>query len=179
MLADDKKSDFKSKFVERMYNPLQLRIMIAVSVLAAGYLGIYMPLDSTISETNGKLAKEQRRLGLARDIEHLRAQVATFKDRLPEQRDPNEWVEYVLAGIRDYPLKLVSLDAKPPLDVGPYKAVVLKIELEGAFRDMESLMRWLESNEKRLFRIDAVKISPHRSGNGTLIMQLTVLGVMG
>ena len=62
--------------------------------------------------------------------------------------------------------------------MGPYKAIVLRIELEGAYADLHGFLGWLETNE-RLFRIDTVKIQPHRSGDGTLIMQLTVLGVMG
>jgi hypothetical protein len=84
----------------------------------------------------------------------------------------------VLSGVRNFPLKLVQLDADSSRDVGPYKAVVLRIEFEGAFPDMDAFLRWLESNE-RLFRIDTVKIAPHRSGNGLMFMQLTVLGVMG
>ena len=137
-----------------------------------------MPLSGEIEETSRKLASEKKRLDLARDIEHLRAQHKTIKHRLPEKSDTNEWVQYVLGGVRRFPLKLVTLDSDPLRHVGPYKAVVLRIELEGQFPDMNGFLGWLETNE-RLFRADSVRIQPHRSGNGTLVMQLTVLGVMG
>jgi hypothetical protein len=51
------------------------------------------------------------------------------------------------------------------------------VELEGAFPDMNAFLAWLETNE-RLMRVDSVRIQPHRSGNGSLVMQVTILGVM-
>ena len=172
------KSARNAKLLERLHNPLQLRALVTGSLLLAGYFGIYLPLSSGIVDTTRQLNQEQKRLELARDIEHLRTQVESYKDRLPAGKDPNEWVQYVLGGIRGFPLKLVTLDVDTPRDLGPYKAVVVRVELEGAFHDMDALLRWFESNE-RLFRVDSLNINPHRSGNGTLVMQLTVLGVMG
>lgn len=171
-------SDRKAKLLEWLHNPHQLRALVTGSLLLAGYVGIYTPLNNGIVDTARRLNQEQKRLDLARDIEHLRTQVESYKDRLPAAKDPNEWVQYVLGGVRGFPLKLVTLDVDTPREMGPYKAVVVRFELEGAFHDMDALLRWFESNE-RLFRVDAVNINPHRSGNGTLVMQLTVLGMMG
>ena len=178
MSATKDSEGLKANLIERLYNPLQLRVFITVTVLLIAYAGVFMPLDSSIVETTRQLAQEQRRLELARDIEHLRTEQKQFENRLPKQRDPNEWVEYLLGGIRGLPLKLVMLDAKTPQDIGPFKAVVLICELEGAFQDMEQLIRWIEFND-RLFRVDSVRIAPHRSNNGLLVIQLIVLGVMG
>ena len=169
---------WKGNLIDRLHNPLQLRIFITATILSIAYAGVFMPLDSSIAETARQLAKEQRRLNLARDIEHLKSEYKRFENRLPKERDPNEWVEFLLGGIRGLPLKLVLLDSKTPQDVGPFKAVVLICELEGAFQDMDQLIRWIEFND-RLFRIDSVRIAPHRSNNGMLVMQLIVLGVMG
>ncbi len=178
MSATEPSTSLKARLIERLHDPVQLRVFIVSMALTAGYLFVYMPLSSEITETTRQLTKEQQRLELARDIEHLRAEQRRFESRLPKKRDPNEWVEYLLGGIRVLPLKLVALDSKAPQDVGPFKAIVLNCELEGAFQDMEQLLRWIEFND-RLFRIDSVKISPHRSNNGTLVMQLVVLGVLG
>jgi Tfp pilus assembly protein PilO len=178
MSATETRGGFKANLIERLHHPVQLRVFITATVLLVGYGGVYMPLDSSIAESTRQLTREQQRLNLARDIEHLRAEQKRFQDRLPRERDPNEWVQYLLGGIRTLPLKLVTLDAKTPLDVGPFKAIVLHCELVGSFHDMEQLLRWIEFND-RLFRIDSVKISPHRSNDGTLVLQLVVLGVMG
>jgi hypothetical protein len=177
-MSDAQRSKMAAGLLDRLHNPMQLRVFLTASVLFISYATVYMPLDSSIADTTRMLTLEDKRLSLARDIEHLRAQQKGFQDRLPEVRDPNEWVEYVLGEIRTLPLKLVTLEAKTPVDVGPFKAVVLICELEGAFHDMEQLVRWLEYND-RLFRIDSVRITPHRSNNGLLVMQLMILGVMG
>jgi Tfp pilus assembly protein PilO len=178
MSANDTTNGLKANLIERLHHPMQLRIFITAVVLLVGYGGVYMPLDSSIADTVQRLSNEERRLGLARNIEFLRAQQKKFQDRIPKLRDPNEWVEYMLGEIRTLPLKLVALEAKTPQDVGPYKAVVLNCEMEGAFHDIEKLLRWIEFNE-RLLRVDSVRISPHRSNSGTLVLHLIVLGVMG
>ena len=176
--AIGQQAQLKAKLLERLHNPTQLRAIVTGLVLLVGYVGVYMPLSGGMEATGRELTQEQKRLELACDVEHLRAQFDRFKHRLPKQRDPNEWVQYVLDGVRKFPLKLAKLDAEAARDLGPYKAVVLRMEFEGAFSDLDSFLGWLETNE-RLFRVDTVKIAPHRSGNGTLVLQMVVLGVMG
>jgi hypothetical protein len=178
MSATENTGGLKAALLERLHHPVQLRVFIAAVALLVGYAGVYMPLDNSVTDITCQLKQAEHRLDLARDIEHLRTEQKRFQDRLPKERDPNEWVEYLLSGIRALPLKLVNLDSKTPLDIGPFKAVVLNCELEGGFHDMEQLLRWIEFND-RLFRIDSVRIVPHRSNNGMLVMQLIILGVMG
>jgi hypothetical protein len=172
------KQNFKTQLVQQLHSPGRLRALVTGLMLLIGYVAIYMPLSNEIAATTEELATEQRRLELARRIERLQVQCRGFEPRLRDKHDPNEWVQYVLTGIRGLPLKLTTLDSDPPRLMGPYQAVVLRIELEGTFRDLSAFVRWLETNE-RLFRVDAVKIAPHRTGQGVLVMQLTVLGVMG
>lgn len=174
----DKQAQLKASLLEHLYNPAKLRGLVTVVVLLLGYLGVYMPLSGSIDGTGRNLRKEERRLELACEVEHLRTQFDSFKNRLPAKRDANEWVQYVLDGVRKLPLKMAKLDSEAARDVGPYKVVVLRMELEGAFKDLDKYLEWLETNP-RLIRIDSVRIAPHRSGNGVLVMQLVVLGVMG
>jgi hypothetical protein len=178
MASHDQKNPMVTQLLDRLHDPVQLRALTTCLVLLVGYAAAYMPLADQIEATSRTLAAETKRLDAAREIESLRSQYEKFRDRLPEKSDPNEWVEYVLGGVRRFPLKLVQWDSEPIREVGPYKAVALRVELEGAFPDMNGFLNWLETNE-RLFRIDLVRIQPHRSGNGTMVMQLTVLGVMG
>jgi Tfp pilus assembly protein PilO len=173
-----RKSTFQDRLMDRLRDPVQLRIFLTCTVLLAGYGAIYMPLADRIEASSRQLAAETKQLDLAREIENLRSQYEKFKKRVPEKSDAKEWVQYVLDGIRRFPLKLVTFDSEPLKEVGPYKAIALRIELEGTFPDMNGFLAWLETND-RLFRIDQVRIQPHRSGNGTMVMQLNVLGVMG
>lgn len=175
--TSNNKLDFR-QLLERLHDPFRLRVLVTGLMLVVGYAGIYMPLSSRIDDTTRKLSQERRRQELADQIDTLRAQVSKFQARLPDNTDTNEWVEYVLEGIRKFPLKLNTLDSDSPRRVGPYEAMVLRIDLEGEFHDLDAFLHWLETNQ-RLFRVDSAKIAPARQASGELTMQLTLLGVKG
>jgi len=175
-VAKGKSSIDYKKLLGRLNDPVQLRVFITAVMLGIGYFGICMPLSGRIDETSKKLNQERKRQRLAEDVRHLEQQVAKFELRLPEGTDSNEWVQYVLDGTREYPMKLASLDSDAPKRVGPYTAVVLRMEIEGDYRDLDSFLCWLEGNE-RLFRVDSARIAPARHSLDTLVMQLTLLGL--
>jgi Tfp pilus assembly protein PilO len=177
MTLSETKADLK-KLVERLHDPFQLRLFLAAVAVVVGYAGIYVPLASRIEKTSQKLASQQKRKQLAADIEHLRAEVEVLNTRLPENTDTNEWVQYVLDGVRETPLKLNNLDSDAPQRVGPYEAIVLHLELQGAFGDLDAFLDWVESNQ-RLFRVDSARIAPPTSHSDQLLMQLTLLGLKG
>jgi Tfp pilus assembly protein PilO len=178
----------KANLIERLHDPLQLRILLIGLVLAAGYGGIYMPLAAQIAETTAKLGRERKRAELARSLEQLQAQYRSFAKRLPRQADGKEWMQYMYEGIRKFPLKPCRLDCPPPKRLGPYQTVILEIQLEGSLFDLDQFLRWLESNP-RLFRVDEISIAPVKTkqqgkGKGepdldNMAMKLTVLGLAG
>jgi Tfp pilus assembly protein PilO len=177
MQTDDNKASLRD-LLERLHDPFRLRVLVTGVMLLVGYAGIYMLLSGRIEETTRKLSNERKRQQLANDIESLREQVDKFQDRLPENTDTNQWVKYVLDGIRRFPLKLSNMDSHSPQRVGPYEAVVLDINVEGEFAELDSFLHWLETND-RFFRVDSAKIAPVRNENGKLSMQLTLLGLKG
>jgi len=166
------------RLLEQLRDPARLRMVTAGLTLLIGYAGIYMPLSRRIDQTSRNLQRECKRQEMANDVEFLRAQVEKFQDRLPENTDTNEWVQYVLNGIRKFPLKLVTLDSDSPRRCGPYDAVVLHVDLEGDFHDLDALLHWLEANQ-RLFRVESVAIAPASDRTDKLAMRLTLLGVKG
>ena len=170
------KSDLKSRLLDRLRDPLQLRIFVTATVLLVGYAGIYAPLSGNIADATAQISHEQNLCQLASDVEHLRSQYQGFADRVPPQGDSKEWVQYLLAGIRRFPLRLTGLDCDAVRDLGPYKATALRVELEGGFFDVDAFLRWLESNP-RLLRIDTLRIAPQAQGH-LLNVQLTILGMM-
>jgi Tfp pilus assembly protein PilO len=164
-----------AKLWDWLHHPLHLRIVLTSAVLLGWYFGIHSTLSDAIDQTSRRVERTRKRVALAHEIESLREQVKSFQDRLPEKTDANEWVAYILAGVRRWPLKLNLLDTEATKDVGPYKAMVLRLDLEGSYQDLNAFLQWIESNH-RLLRIDVVRIEPKRSGLGA---QLTILGVMG
>ncbi|MFI5461651.1 MAG: type 4a pilus biogenesis protein PilO [Isosphaerales bacterium] len=167
-----------NRVLDRLHDPLSLRAVLTLVVLVTWYVGFEMPLSTTIETTTRQIAQERKRLEWAREIEALRDQVGKFQDRLPQKTDSNEWIQYMLSGVRAFPLKLVLLDAEMPKELGPYKVMVLRLGLEGNYHDLNEFLRWLEANP-RLLRIDSIRIEPQRGGSGVLGARLIVLGVTG
>lgn len=174
----DKAVSTKAKLLAHLRNPARLRGLMTGLMLLVGYAGVFTPLNGGIQATTLQLKQERQRLELAGEVEKLRNQFARFKDRLPKERDSNEWVNYMQAGIRTFPLKMLKMEKGDARDLGPYKAVVLRMELEGTFGNLDSFLEWLETNP-RLIRVDSIKIAPPRNAGSLLTMQLVVLGVMG
>jgi Tfp pilus assembly protein PilO len=176
--TEDRRTSLKAKVLERLHDPVQLRVCVVSAVLLVGYGAIYMPLSKRIDETTRKLDREKKLYELAGSMKRLQEQYRSFHDRLPPQVDTKEWVHYVLEGVRSFPLKLNKLDCREPEKVGPYLAVVLQIEMEGSFFDIDKFLRWLETN-RRMFRADDVRIGLSQTSNDVMVIRLTVLGIMG
>ncbi len=174
--TEDRRADWKSDLLKRLHDPLQLRIGVTAIVLALGYGAVYVPMSGQIAETSRKLGQDRQRLALARSIEQLQKQYRRFQHRIPQHVDTEEWVQYLLDGIRQFPLVMSTLDRRPPRGVGPYKVVVLHVELRGTFFDLDEFLRWVESNE-RLLHIGSMKLSP--SGGDVMTLNLTISGLTG
>lgn len=177
MQSGDYRAEFR-ELLERLHDPFRLRVLVTGVMLLVGYAGIYMPLSGRIEETNRKLGNEHKRQALANEVDGLRSQVQKFQGRLPDDTDTNQWVHYVLDGLRQFPLKLTSMNSQSPQRVGPYEAVVLDVHVEGEFNELDSFLHWLETN-RRLFRVNSAKIAPARNENDKLTMQLSLLGLKG
>jgi Tfp pilus assembly protein PilO len=179
--AGERRSDLKSNLLERLHDPMQLRIGVMASVFLLGYVAICMPLNDQIDAVTKKLARDQNLVDLAINMEQLQKQFRGFSDRVPTQTDTNEWMQYVIEGTRQIPsLKVNNYISRELKQVGPYNAVVLQINMEGSFDDLNRFLVWLESN-RRLIRIDTITIVPPKTSEkaGDLAMQLTVLGMTG
>jgi Tfp pilus assembly protein PilO len=177
MEAQERRASKKSELLERLHDPTQLRVLLTVAVLGIGYAAIYTPLETRIAAARLQLADARMQLSLADDVEQLRKQFRQVEKRLPKEADADEWVQYLLAGIRRSPLKLDSFSPGVTKPLGPMQTVMLKIKLIGSLADLDQFLQWLESNE-RLFRVDTVSIVPGKDG-GDLGMEITVIGAMG
>ena len=169
-----------TRLINLAYSPVKLRVLLAALMLGGWYGGYAMPTGTEIDESTKQVERERKRLGLAKDIEKLRKQVARFQDRIPKGVDPNEWLQYMLAGSRNFELKIASIDTGTPKAAGPYKAVVIRMELEGSLKEVESFLRWIESNH-RLLRIDSIALTPRKdakSGRNGMGASLVILGLV-
>lgn len=162
----------------RLKDPLQLRFFVGIGMALAWYAGVYLPASAGTDEATKARADASAHAAVAREIQALRAEAAKFRDRLPAGTDPNEWVEYLLAGLRDRPVRLLKIEPKGVRKHGPFPVVILQIELGGRFADLDAALSWIEDNP-RLLRVDSASFDRGRGTDRDLLLRLTVLGVMG
>lgn len=163
---------------EQLRDPFRFRIFVTIIALAIAYLGVFGTLSGRIDEAKRKLKKESEREALAQEVELLRAQKQFFEHRLTKDADANEWIQYLLGGVRGLPLELINLDSEDERKVGSYKCVAMRLSVSGEIEHLDALLHWLETNE-RIFRIDVFQIEPARDNEKQRIMNITLLGLKG
>jgi Tfp pilus assembly protein PilO len=177
MATETKKPTRLAKLAQRLRDPLQFRIFVAAVIVAVGYVGVYMPLDGRITAIKKNIKKTKVNSKLSKQVETLQKQVDRVAKRLPKDTDTNEWLQYVLGGVRKFPVHLHSVDPTGVKDVGPFEAVVVEVSMSGYFDGLDGFLRWVETND-RLLRIDRVGIAPAK-GSDELQMKVTILGLRG
>ena len=178
----ERRAGLRGQLIDRLHDPLQLRMIVIGLIVGVGYLAVYTPLEERISQTLEKINHERKLGELAIKIEQLEGQCGKFVKLLPQQSDKKEWLQYILEGARRFPVTLTNVDVTASKQVGPYQAAVLRIEATGSYYDLDQLLRWFEANP-RLLRVDTIDIGLVKGGDkpdkDLLVMQLTVLGLGG
>ena len=87
--SEERRAEKKSSLLERLHDPLQLRLIVTGTVLAIGYVAVYMPFDKNIVATAHQLDDCQKRLCLADDVRAFAEAVSAGResDFPPPRRD--------------------------------------------------------------------------------------------
>ena len=156
-------------------DPVKMRLAVIVAMTAVAIMAVYRPLAGQIETKQRQLAAQRRRANIIAGAEALRKQAKTYRPRISEKSDTNEWVQYVLTGLRESGVKLRDMSSRQPRRVGPYKAIVLTVEVEGNYRTVKDLMQWLEQSD-RLLRVDSIRCRKHTE---SIMMKVILLGLVG
>ena len=173
-LDKEKIEQYKALALKHLSNPRKLRLLVISVLVLATVAGVHVPFTHWIGRNRALAAEKKRCLGTIRDVEALRQEVDSYRGRLPAGADTNDWVQYVLAGLRQVRLRLRDMSSKPPQTVGPYRTVTLSIDVEGTYPEMKRFVEWLEQSD-RLLRVDSVRLAKQSNG---LLMRLVLLGVV-
>jgi hypothetical protein len=172
--ASAKKSSAASKWATRLRGRSRMAVAAVGGVFLVGFLGIARPLSQRIDGADERLAKATVRAQLASEVADLRHQASLYQKKLPRGVDPNDWTNYLLEGIRGERVKLVRLEPKEILSLGPCKVLAWQVELEGSFESLGRVVEWLE-NGRRLVRIDRCILQS--GAGGSVGMTLLVKGL--
>jgi hypothetical protein len=164
----------KARIAGLVGDPGKMRLAVIVLVTGLTLGGLYYPLSGEIGLQRAAVASEKDRLDTIRDVESLRREVKAFRSRIDKQSDTNEWVQYLLDGSRQCGVRLRGMETKEPRAVGPYTAVVLVMEVQGTYPQLQAFVEWLEQSE-RLLRVDALRMEKLP---GTVVMKINLLGLV-
>jgi Tfp pilus assembly protein PilO len=162
--------------IEHLHDPTKLRLLVAAAMLGIGYAVAYLPIQTNIAVATEKLNDARRRLTLAEDVESLRKQFRTIQPRIPSG-DANQWMQYLLATLRQSPLKMSTFSPGRPQPLGDYQVLSLRVTVSGSFREADQFLCWLESNP-RLFRVDSITLAPGSGNSDDVTMSLSISGIM-
>ena len=166
---------YKAIVTAHLSDPAKMRLTVVTAVTAIGLLAVYEPLSDRIRNKQRQLAAEQTRTELIANVVSLRRQTQAYRPRIGEDSDTNEWVQYILTGLRKSGVKLRDMSSGAPRKVGPYKAIVLTVEVEGNYRTVKDLMQWLEQSD-RLLRVDSMRCQKQPQA---IHMKVILLGLVG
>jgi type II secretory pathway component PulM len=165
---------YKEIALRHLSNPMKLRLVTIFLITAIGIGGVYYPLSKRIQEAQKKLDTERNRNNKIQDMENLINSAELYRSRISDSSDTNEWAQYILDGLPNFKVKLRGMESGEPKRVGPYNAVSISIEIEGAFEQLREIVEWFEKSQ-RMLRIDSMRFEKRPD---SLLMKLIVLGLV-
>jgi len=165
---------YKEIAIKHLSNPVKLRLTTVFVLVAVGIVLVYMPLSKRIQAAKKLLEDERERNEKICDVEKLQKQARSYRNRIGDNSDTNEWVQYTLDGLRNFRVKLREMESSEPRRVGPYRAVTLSMEIEGVYPQLKGYVEWLEKSE-RVLRVDSVRFEKRPQN---LLMKIIVLGLV-
>jgi Tfp pilus assembly protein PilO len=176
MIQKKAKIDYKRAILEQLRQPLKLRLLLCLAIIAGWYILFFSPLREQVAATTVEIASERKQVATAREIEQLRKTLAPYLTHMPAGADISELRRYVIAHLQSSPLKLLDLKPAPPRDLGPYQTLGLRLTLEGHFAEIDEFLSWVETDQ-RFLRVDTIKLDPTGKDAGRLTAQVVLLSL--
>ncbi len=173
MAEKQKKASTFAVYAEKLRGRSRMAVATIGGVFLIGFFGASKPLTDRIDDAELRIIKAQTRKQLATEVADLRRLAAIYQKKLPRGIDLNEWTQYLLTGINSQRVRLIRMDPRDQLSLGPCKVVTWNIELEGDFQSLSSVIEWME-NRSRLVRLDRILFE---GKHGRLTLAMVVRGL--
>jgi hypothetical protein len=177
MGAKRQQSSLETFVLEQLQDPLRIRFVFCAVILIGWYFGHHSRATASIQQFQGRTEAEQKRIATARQIDQLRGVLAPFQGRIPEREGPIEMIHYIMSHVRRTPVKLIDISPSRTTTIGTLRVIELQLVLEGTYADLDGLLRWVE-NERRLLRVDSLKIGRKSEQRAGLSIQLLLTGLV-
>lgn len=165
----------KGVFRRWTQDPVSLRCLVSVVILAVGYFTFVRPLTIRLEEARGAHTRRSRRLAKVEDLAHWKSQTDKFVDRTAHSEDVVEWQRYVLEKLGlTKEVRLLNLEPRPTTGKGVYKFIEMEIVARSrSYSDFATFIHHLERGE-RVVRIDRIRIE---LAQGSLTLTATIKGL--
>ena len=160
-------------YAEKLRGRSRMAVATIGGVFLLGYFGASKPLTDRIDDAQLRLTKAENRKQLAGEIAELRRLADIYQRKLPTGIDLNDWTDYLLKGINSQRVRLIRMDPKDQLTLGPCKVLTWNVELEGDFESLSRVVEWME-NGPRLIRLDRILFE---GKHGRLTLAVVVRGL--
>jgi Tfp pilus assembly protein PilO len=170
------KNNVRELVLVQLRNPLKLRLVVCLTIIALWYFSFFTPLVEKTQTTTTRIARERKRIATAKEIETLKKALAPHHGFILAGANLSELMRHVMDHLRSSPLKLIDLKPEAPKNLGPYDAIGIQLALEGDFGELSAFLSWVES-DGRYLRVDSIKIDPNQRDPGHLKAQLKLLSL--
>ncbi|MGP0063257.1 MAG: type 4a pilus biogenesis protein PilO [Isosphaeraceae bacterium] len=170
------KSNYQRIILQQLAHPVKLRLVLCLAIIVGWYTMFFSPTSEHLAATTTRIDRERKRVATAREIEQLKKDVAPSLGLIPADADVQELMRHVIDHLRSSPLTLIEVKPDKPKDLGPFEAITLQLKVEGRFAEIDEFLGWVEK-DRRLMRIDSIKLDPASKNVGRLSAQLSVLSL--
>ncbi len=115
------KTDYKEVILQQLRQPLKLRLLLCVAIIAGVVCPVLQPPERTDGRHHVQHQPGANRVATARQIDQLKKSMVPYQGRVPAGADVNELMRHVIAQMRTSPLKLLDLKPEKSKDLGPYR----------------------------------------------------------
>jgi len=144
-------------------DPVQLRLVVSVAILALGIGVVQHPLGARLAAARTAHDDALKQARLADDQRFLAGQAAGYEKRVAVSTDLVDWQNYVLEHFRTTSATLISLEPKSTTQKAPFDVLEMELVAKGTnFADFVDFIDRLEHGE-RLVRIEKLRIERQQS----------------
>jgi hypothetical protein len=139
-------------------DPVQLRLVVAIAILALGIGVVQHPLGTRLAAARTAHDEALKQARLADDQRFLATQAAGYEKRVAISSDLVDWQNYVLERFRTTSATLISLEPKSTTQKPPFDVLEMELVAKGTnYADFVDFIDRLEHGE-RLVRIEKLRI---------------------
>lgn len=165
---------FKNRVITRVdWIIIGISVFLLIVISLAYFLAASV-LDEQINQVNKQIIEAQTKLsetravaarkdGLLRELQEVRAKIASFEGKLPTEKELPRLLNQFQSIAEQSGVKYRSITAEPIDEQELYVRIPFKVKVEGAYAEVGEFLRSLEFGN-RFIKVETIEIGPEKKG---------------